>query len=152
MSAGENRLTRLITGLLSQGITPHKVALTLALGVVIGLNPVIGTSTTLCMVLALRFRLNVPLIQLINFLVYPLQILLLIPFVQVGQWMFRQPPLPFSGAQIREMLGAGMWRAIQALWIYALHGLAAWMLLGVLLGGIIYAATLPVLRRVARQH
>ena len=47
MSLKENRLTRLVTGLLSQGITPHKVALTLALGVVLGVNPIIGTSTTL---------------------------------------------------------------------------------------------------------
>lgn len=152
MSLRENRLTRLVTGLLSQGITPHKVALTLALGVVLGVNPLIGTSTTLCAVAALWLGLNLPLIQLINYLVYPLQILLLIPFVQAGQWLFREPPLPFSATDIKTLLAAGLWKAIQTLWSYALHGMVAWLLLGTLMGFAIYGCSLPLLKRLARQR
>ncbi|HEV2333315.1 MAG TPA: DUF2062 domain-containing protein [Gammaproteobacteria bacterium] len=152
MSLRENRLTRLITGLLSQGITPHKVALTLALGVVLGVNPLIGTSTTLCVVAALWLGLNLPLIQLINYLAYPLQILLLIPFVQAGQWLFREPPLPFSATDIKTMLAAGLWKAIQTLWSYALHGMVAWLFLGALMGLAIYGCSLPILKRLARQR
>ncbi|HEV2212771.1 MAG TPA: DUF2062 domain-containing protein [Gammaproteobacteria bacterium] len=152
MSLRENRLTRLVTGLLSQGITPHKVALTLALGVVLGVNPLIGTSTTLCAVAALWLGLNLPLIQLINYLAYPLQILLLIPFVQVGQWLFREPPLPFSAMDIRTMLAAGLWKAVQTLWSYALHGMVAWLFLGALMGLAIYGGSLPLLKRLARQR
>ena len=151
MTLRENRLTRLVTGLLSQGITPHKVALTLALGVVFGVNPIIGTSTTLCAVAAVWLGLNLPLIQLINYLAYPLQIILLIPFVQAGQWMFRDPPLPFSVGQIRTMLAAGLWSALQALWAYVLHGFVAWVFLGGLMGVAIYAVSLPLLKRLARQ-
>ena len=152
MSLRENRLTRLVTGLLSQGITPHKVALTLALGMVLGVNPIIGTSTTLCLVAALWLGLNLPLIQLINYLAYPLQILLLIPFVQAGQWLFREPPLPFSGTQIKTMLEAGLWKAVQTLWSYALHGMVAWVFLGTLMGLAIYGCSLPLLQRLARQR
>ena len=152
MSLRENRLTRLVTGLLSQGITPHKVALTLALGVVLGVNPLIGTSTTLCAVAALWLGLNLPLIQLINYLAYPLQILLLIPFVQAGQWLFREPPLPFSAADIKAMLAAGVWKAVQTLWSYALHGMVAWLFLGALMGLAIYGCSLPLLKQLARQR
>ena len=152
MSLRENRLTHLVTGLLSQGITPHKVALTLALGVVLGVNPIIGTSTILCAVAALWLGLNLPLIQLINYLAYPLQILLLIPFVQAGQWLFREPPLPFGAAQIKTMLAAGLWKAVQALWSYALHGMVAWVFLGALMGIAIYGCSLPLLQRLARQR
>ena len=152
MGLKENHLTRLVTGLLSQGITPHKVALTLALGVVLGVNPLIGTSTTLCAVAALWLGLNLPLIQLINYLAYPLQILLLIPFVQAGQWLFREPPLPFSATEIKTMLAAGLWKAIQTLWSYALHGMVAWVFLGALMGPAIYGFSLPLLKRLARQR
>ena len=151
MSLKDNKLTRLVLGLLRQGMTPHKIALTLALGTVLGVMPLIGATTTLCAVAALALGLNLPLIQLINYLVYPLQFLLLIPFVQAGQWLFRQPPLPFSLTQIRMMLENGLWQAILALWSYTLHGLVAWLILGGLAGLLIYAALLPLLKRFAPQ-
>lgn len=143
----DNRLTRLILGLLSQGITPHKIALTVALGVVLGVMPLIGATTTLCAVVALALGLNLPLIQLINYIVYPLQFVLLIPFVQVGQWLFREPPLPFSLADIKLKIESGLWKAIVELWGYTLHGLVAWLILGGVAGFLIYAALLPLLKR-----
>jgi uncharacterized protein (DUF2062 family) len=151
MSLKDNRLTRLILGLLSQGITPHKIALTLVLGLLIGVIPLIGASTTLCVVTALAFGLNLPLIQLVNYLVYPLQIVLLIPFVQAGQWLFRQPPLPFSLAQIKAKLEAGLWKAVVELWGYAVHGTVAWLLIGAVAGCVIYLALLALLRRAVPQ-
>ena len=147
MSLRDNRLTRLILSLLSQGITPHKVALTLVLGVLLGVMPIIGASTALCAVAALALGLNLPLIQLVNYLVYPLQFLLLIPFVQVGQWLFRQPPLPFTLTDIKAKMEAGLWRAIVELWGYAMHGLVAWAILGSVTGLVAYALLLPLLRR-----
>ena len=151
MSLKDNRLTRLILGLLSQGITPHKIALTLVLGLLIGVIPLIGTSTTLCAVAALAFGLNLPLIQLVNYLAYPLQIILLIPFVQAGQWLFRQPPLPLSLAQIRAKLEAGLWKAVVELWAYAVHGTVAWLLIGTVAGLLIYLLLLPLLKRAVPQ-
>ena len=147
MSLKDNRLTRLVVSLLSQGITPHKIALTLVLGVLLGVIPIIGASTTLCAVAALALGLNLPLIQLVNYLVYPLQILLLIPFVQAGQWLFRQPPLPFSLGEIKAKMEAGLWKTIVELWDYAMHGLVAWLILGAVGGLIAYALLLPILKR-----
>ena len=149
MNLKDNKLTRLILGLLKQGITPHKIALTVALGVVLGVMPLIGASTTLCAVVALALGLNLPLIQLINYLVYPLQFVLLIPFVQTGQWLFREPPLPFSLTDIKHKIESGLWKAIVDLWGYTLHGLVAWLILGGIAGLLIYAALLPLLRRTA---
>ena len=151
MNWKDNRLTRLILSLLSQGITPRKIALTLVLGVLLGVIPLIGTSTTLCAVAALALGLNLPLIQLVNYLVYPLQILLLIPFVQAGQWLFRQPPLPFSLTEIKAKLEAGLWKAAVELWTYAWHGVVAWMLIGALAGFLTYLILLPLLKRAVPQ-
>ncbi|HLW73449.1 MAG TPA: DUF2062 domain-containing protein, partial [Gammaproteobacteria bacterium] len=99
----DNRLARHILDLLKQGITPQKIALAVVLGVLLGIAPVLGTTIVSCTVAALALRLNLVLIQIVNNLVYPLQLLLLIPFVQAGQWLFRQPPLPLSVGQIVAM-------------------------------------------------
>ena len=74
------KLARPLVGFLKQGITPRKLALTVALGFVIGLFPSLGITSILCILLALILRLNVPAILLINFFAYPLQLIFFIPF------------------------------------------------------------------------
>src|SRR3954462_646949 len=73
---------------LSQGISPERLALTLALGFAIGCLPMIGIPTALCMGIALGMRLNVPAIQAANYAAMPLQIVLILPFARLGGWMF----------------------------------------------------------------
>ena len=73
---------------LSQGISPQRLALTLALGFAIGCLPMIGIPTALCLVLAFGLRLNLPAIQAANYAAMPLQVALILPFVRLGGWMF----------------------------------------------------------------
>jgi uncharacterized protein (DUF2062 family) len=73
---------------LSQGISPERLALTLALGFAIGCLPMIGIPTALCLVIALGLRLNLPAIQAANYAAMPLQVALIFPFVRLGGWMF----------------------------------------------------------------
>ena len=150
MSLRDNKLTRHVLELLKQGITPHKIALATALGALLGIAPVLGTTIVSCTVAALALRLNLVLIQIVNNLVYPLQLLLLIPFVQAGQWLFRQPPLPLSVSQIVAMVKADFWGSIVALWSYTWHGAVAWLLFCVIAGPIIYLLVLIPARRISK--
>jgi len=72
---------------LSQGISPRRLALTLALGFAIGCLPVIGIPTLLCATVALALRLNLPAIQAANYAAMPLQLALIVPFVRLGGWL-----------------------------------------------------------------
>jgi uncharacterized protein (DUF2062 family) len=72
---------------LSQGISPHRLALTLALGFAVGCIPVIGIPTVLCAGLALALRLNLPVIQMANYVAMPVQLALIVPFVRLGRWL-----------------------------------------------------------------
>lgn len=73
---------------LRQGISPQRLALTLALGFAIGCFPVVGVPTAACTVLALSLKLNLPAIQAANCMAAPLQVLLMAPFVRLGGWLF----------------------------------------------------------------
>jgi uncharacterized protein (DUF2062 family) len=77
---------------LRQGISPRRLALTLALGFAIGCIPVVGIPTVLCAGLALLLKLNLPAIQAANYVVMPLQIALIVPFVRLGGWLFAFGP------------------------------------------------------------
>ena len=72
---------------LSQGISPRRLALTLALGFAVGCIPVVGIPTVLCAGLALVLRLNLPAIQMANYAAMPLQLILIVPFVRLGAWL-----------------------------------------------------------------
>jgi len=77
---------------LSQGISPGRLALTLALGFAIGCIPVIGIPTVLCATLALALRLNLPAIQAANYAAMPLQLALIVPFMRLGRWLVSAGP------------------------------------------------------------
>jgi uncharacterized protein (DUF2062 family) len=77
---------------LRQGISPRRLALTLALGFAIGCIPVVGIPTVLCAALALVLRLNLPAIQAANYAAMPLQLFLIVPFVRLGGWLFQSGP------------------------------------------------------------
>src|SRR3989442_1343732 len=65
-----------------QGVTPEAMALSIALGFALGVVPAPGCATLFCSLAALALRLNLPAIQCVNYLVYPLQITLLAPFLK----------------------------------------------------------------------
>jgi len=145
------RLIRPILDLLRQGVTPEKMALSLALGLVLSVFPAVGWTTTLCALAALIFRLNIPAIQLINYFMYPAQLALLLPFFRLGEKLFRAPHLPISIPHIYEMAHADLWGAIRFLWSTTWHAMVVWAVFAPLSAAIIYYALLPVFRRVARR-
>jgi len=85
---GESRIAERLSAWLREETSTEKLALTLALGLVLGVLPVFGLPTVLCGAAAAIWRLNFPALQLINSLAYPLQIALLWPFARLGGILF----------------------------------------------------------------
>lgn len=145
------KLIRPLLELLRQGATPEKLALSIALGAVLGVLPAIGCNTALCALIALIWRLNLPAIQLVNYFLYPLQIALLIPFFRLGEKVFRATHLPVSVAQIYEMAHTNLWAATKLLWTTTWHAIVVWALLAPFGVALIYFLLTPAFRRVLKQ-
>lgn len=147
----QRRIARPIVELLRQGVTPEKMALSLAFGVALGVFPVLGTTTALCALVAFIWRLNLPTIQIVNYFVYPLQIGLLIPFFRLGEKLFGAPHLPLSITQILAAVHASFWGATRFLWTTIWHAAAAWCLIAPLFVSFAYVILVRLLRRTARM-
>ncbi len=141
-------IARPIVELLRQGVTPEKMALSLALGVALGVFPVLGTTTALCALVAFIWRLNLPAIQIVNYFVYPLQIALLIPFFRLGEKLFGAPHLPLSVPQLLAMVHASFWGATRFLWTTVWHAAVVWCLIAPVFVGLGYVLLVPLLQRV----
>jgi hypothetical protein len=143
------RIVAPIVALVTQGVTPEKIALSLAFGIVLGIFPVLGSTTVLCAVAALIFQLNLPAIQVVNYLIYPAQLLLLLPFIRMGEKLFRVAPLQMSLTQILATVRADPWHAISTLWLVEVHAISAWLLIGPPAIFLVYVFLSRALRQVA---
>ena len=137
--------------LLKQGISPEKLALTIALGMILGVTPVLGSTTLLCAAAALALRLNLPAIQLVNGITYPMQFILLIPYYRLGAWMFGADASSISLKGVLELIKIGMLHAIRTLWVVTMHALAAWLVSGAVAVCLLYVALVPFLRLLWRR-
>ena len=77
-----------VKALLQQGLSPQTLAFSLTIGFVTGFFPVFGITTILCIVIAGFFKLDQVVIQIANYCGYPLQFILFIPFVRLGELLF----------------------------------------------------------------
>lgn len=145
------RLLEPLWGLLRQGLAPRELALCLALGAGVGLFPVLGVSTPALTVLALWLRLNLAAIQLVSWSIGPLQLLLIIPFMRLGEWVVGATPQPLTIAAGMEILGQGVLQAIVTLWDAIIHASIGWILIGPIGIYVLYRALIPILDRVAER-
>ena len=146
------RILQPIAHLLKQGFTPEKAALSIALGTGISICPLIGLPTILCTILAAALRLNLPLIQTVNYVFTVPQWALLLPFIRVGEWMYKAEPLPLSTTEIRDLLDDNFFATAAYLSKTALHAASAWLVFSIPLTVIVYFSLLPVLRTMKRRR
>jgi len=131
---------------LRQGISPRRLALTLALGLAIGCIPVVGIPTALCALLALALRLNLPAIQAANYAAMPLQLVLIVPFVRLGGWLFASG----QGQTVRAsaLLDSSPLNVLARMGGMAGHAMLAWLLIAVPAVALLTATLTLLLRRV----
>jgi uncharacterized protein (DUF2062 family) len=131
---------------LSQGFSPRRLALTLALGFAIGCIPVVGLPTVLCATVALALRLNLPAIQIANYAAMPLQLLLIVPFTRLGQWLVSATPSQILDPQVLLRLPSLAFVARMS--SLAGQALLAWLLVAVPAVTLMTAALTLMLRRI----
>lgn len=124
---------------LKQGTTPTTLAWSVALGFVMGIFPIIGLTTLLCFIPAFLFRLNIAAIQLVNYVVYPLQLLLLIPYFRLASWLFNTAN-PFSSiSQVQALFQEGFWQAFSTLGWLLIEAVFVWAIFAIPLSFLLYA-------------
>lgn len=147
----KRRIVGPIAAQLRQGTTPEKVALTVALGLMLGIFPILGATMFLCALAAAVLRLNQPVMQLVNYLAFPLQLALIIPFYRAGEILFQQSPVPLSIPLLFERFRADTWQFLKDFSQIAAQGIAVWCLMAPLGVAVLYYVLRPPLRMLARQ-
>ena len=130
------QVLRPLLRLLRGGVTPRRLAWSIALGAVIGINPSVGLTTLVVIVLAWCFGLNQIASQIGSHIVAPLHLLLFLPFIQLGVYLFHTRRLPLDRKQI-EHLSHHPVRLFHSIWQWEWHALIIW--------GVFAAIAMPLL-------
>jgi len=113
---------------LKQGVSPEKIAQSLAWATALGIFPILGTTSFLCAIIGMRLRLNHIAMQTLNWIMYPVQIALIIPYLKLGNWIFLQTEMNLSLVQISQRFAENFGAAAADLGGLALRGIGAWLL------------------------
>jgi uncharacterized protein (DUF2062 family) len=132
------------------GLTPQKLALTLCIGTALGIMPLLWGTSLICILLAHIFRLNQVALQSVNYLLFPVQLALLVPFLKLGAWL-----LPWGPPLQPHMFAMMLQNPVTSLnilgWI-TLKSLAAWLVIVLPVSLLVYGVLLAIAsRKVARS-
>ena len=140
---------------MTQGITPEKIALTLAVGSALALFPIFGTTTLLCLLAGVILRLNQPIIQLVNMLCASIHFPVIVCLFRMGHWMYGVPYTHYGPGMLHHMLDT-FWedptRFFERFGVDAVHAIVAWAVIAPAWIIIVYFVGLPVLREVLRRR
>ena len=124
------------------GVTPRRLAWSLALGMVVGINPSVGLTTLLVVLAAWAFGLNKLASVIGSHVVAPLHLLLFIPFIDLGVHVFHTGKLPMNRRQL-EHLSHHPLRLLHEIWQWEWHALIIW--------GVLAAIAMPLLALYLRR-
>jgi uncharacterized protein (DUF2062 family) len=133
--------------LLRMGATPEQLAWSIALGMVVGINPLIGSTTIVALVLAGALRLNFVASQVGNHVVYPLELLLFPVFLKLGSKVFGSQRLPLDGKALMGAVRHHPWDTTRMLWMWEWHALVVWAVAAAVLMPLLSFALRPALRK-----
>jgi uncharacterized protein (DUF2062 family) len=137
---------QLFKRVLQGGLTPQKLALTLCLGSATGVMPLLWGTTILAAGLAALFRLNQAAMQALNYLCYPLQLALFIPFCQLGEYLFPWGPA-VSAAVLTGVLHGRIGPALGLIGWATLRAMGAWLITAAPLALVAYPLVKLALQR-----
>ncbi len=136
-----------IHDLLLQGTGPHHLAWSLAAGIIIGLNPLLGSTTLLCLLVSLVFRLNIIATQIANHLVYPLELLLFFAFLRAGDSFFHTDSMPLRRDALLSAVRHHPIETTRLLWHWEWHALIVWMFCAAIAMPLLAFLLTPLLRK-----
>jgi uncharacterized protein (DUF2062 family) len=148
----QRRLGDPVRALLTQGVTPDKLAATFAAGTAASLFPFLGFTTTLNIAIGLWFRMNQPLLQIINYLLTPLHLLMILVYVRLGEWIWVSDDEHFSVTDmLRSFHELSFMDFLRKFGWAGIHAFTAWALTAPILVAVIYFSLRPMMRHLVPQ-
>jgi uncharacterized protein (DUF2062 family) len=133
-------------GLLQQGLAPKELAFSISVALLIGVFPIYGTTTVLLAFFALRLKLNLPIMIAISYILTPVQILLIIPFARVGEFLFGYHTLGMDIESLQRAFSDGILTAFSQYSGRLILAVGGWAIVSIPLAVVVYIVLFQVFK------
>lgn len=134
----------------SQGLSPKMLALSISAGVFIGLIPAIGLTTVLMTWISIWLKLNLPIAIFLTLLLSPVQVILFIPFVRIGEWIYNIEKSFLSYSEIKAAFDSSIFTVFSKLSWEIMYGLTGWILVALPISFTLYFILRLVFQNISR--
>lgn len=115
-----------ITALFKQGLSPLHLCQSIIVSGALSIIPILGVSTFILTALSIKKKLNLPIMIAISYLMWPIQVLLIIPFIRVGELIFSVPSSHHTAEEIINSFQNDFFQTLSHLSFELLCGLGGW--------------------------
>ena len=136
---------------LTQGVTPQKISMAIAVGSALALFPIVGTTTMLCAIAGVALGLNQGIVQGMNALCFIVYFPLAVAFVRLGDALAGSAPSSVDLRLMARLLAHDPGRFLQDFGTTALHGMLGWAVVAPVWIPLVYLAALRPLRAAAAR-
>ena len=139
-------LTSKTKSLFQQGLTPKQLCKSIIVSALLSVIPILGISTFLITVVSLKYKLNLPIMVALSYLMWPVQILLILPFISSGEFIFSIPSSHHTVGEIINSFQNGFFSTLGKLSFELLCGFAGWVFIAIPIAIVVYGFCLLLLK------
>ena len=135
-----------IIALFKQGLTPVELTQSIIVSGLISTIPILGVSTFLLTALSLKRKLNLPIMIAQSYIMWPIQVVMIIPFINIGEFIFSVPKTNHSAQEIIASFQNSFFATLSHLSFELLCGFGGWLLTAVPFSVGVYLASIFILK------
>ena len=141
-----------IFDLFRQGLTPDQMALSIAVGALVGVIPMFGVTTVIITWLAYKMKFNLPLGLFFTYAIGPVHLLMILPFIKIGESIMDVKHTLLSASAIKEAFSTDWLQAIQDLSLEVVCGLTGWTVAAIPASVVLYYILRTIFRLVDKKR
>ena len=137
--------------LFKQGLTPIQLTQSILVSALISIIPILGVSTFLLTVLSIKRKLNLPIMIAISYILWPIQLLMIIPFINIGEFIFSIPQSNHSAQEIIASFQESFFGTLSRLSFELLCGFVGWLLTAVPFFTLVYLVSISIFKLISKD-
>lgn len=110
-----------------QGLSARELIKAIIVSVLFTIIPVFGVTSILLVFVAIRFKLNLPLMVMVSYIATPLQFMLFLPFIHIGETILNANHTLLTVQKIKNAFDISFWNTVNQLIFELICGISGWV-------------------------